>query len=226
MLKVFDYVRAHLGSCHAWLQSGGKPKDATCIIQQCDAGLIRLRRDGDLLLFRAPPLLRSGPLEKGELDIIIKGLGIGASDVVASGWCDNGVPWRGILLESAEKVLQLAPKAALLGDIDVGVIGPMPPEESSNSLGKGRSDFNYEVRAFCPQDSPFEDPVTGSLNAALAHWLLLAEGIAPSEGYTVRQGTAIGRQGVINIVRYSGDADHVWVGGHCATCIEGTMLLN
>lgn len=203
-----------IGSCHAWLENGGIPKKEEYIIQECGRGLIKLRRgERGLLFFEAPPLLRSGPLDSKELDKIILGLGVKESDIIASAWCDNGVPWRGVLLESAAKVLELTPNANLLGDIDVGVIG------KSDVDG-----VDFEVRAFCPLDSPFEDPVTGSLNAAMAHWLL-GMGLVSSSRYVVRQGTAIGRCGIVNIVAMREEKDQggvcVWTGGDCQTCLDG-----
>ena len=216
MYELYVYI----GSFHAWLENGGIPKSEDYIIQECGRGLIKLRRDTalGLLLFEAPPLLRSGSLDPVELNIIMNGLGIQKDDIVASAWCDNGVPWRGILMKSASEVLKLTPNASLLGDIDVGVIG---------RIDDMNINADYEVRAFCPMDSPFEDPVTGSLNAGLAHWLI-GEGLIDiipsttdqSHGYIVRQGSAINRHGIVNIKSINNE---IWVGGVCKTCIDGLV---
>ena len=77
------------------------------------------------------------------------------------------------------------------------------------------------VRAFAaPMGNP-EDPVTGTLNASLAEWLI-ADGLAP-RSYLVAQGECLGRAGRVHIRQ---DDDHqLWVGGRAVTCIEGTVLL-
>ena len=170
--------------------------------------------------FLAPPLSRRGPLDVGELEYISKALGLEKDDVVAHSWCVNGPEWRGLMLKSAADVLAVVPNQALLGDKDVGIIGPNMND--SNEQGNDSSP-DFEVRAFCPLDSPFEDPATGSLNAGLAQWLI-EDGLAPKQGYTVKQGTAVGRSGLI-VISGQIDCDNnlkVWVGGSCTTCINGT----
>jgi PhzF family phenazine biosynthesis protein len=148
-----------LGTCHAWLEAGGVPARGDQIVQQCAAGLIRLRRQDGLLGFAAPPLIRSGPVEEPLLADIAALLGIARSDILDAAWADNGPGWVAVLLDSAEAVLSLRPKGE---SMDVGVVGPYPPG----------SPQAFEVRAFVPDHGQVgEDPVTGSLNAALAGWL-------------------------------------------------------
>jgi PhzF family phenazine biosynthesis protein len=217
-----------IGSCKAWLVSGGIPKNPNFIIQECGKGLIKLKVDRDIISFEAPELNQNGPLEESELDIIARGLGISRRDIVAHSWCDNGPRWRGILLESAEKVLSLRPNPVLLGELDVGVIGPRckvgviaPSDDPTDDR-----DYDFEVRAFCPLDGPFEDPVTGSLNAAMAQWLIHS-GLAPREGYVVRQGTALGRDGRVYVTT-SEDANgdsHIWIGGKSTVCMRGEVMI-
>ena len=199
-----------LGTCHAWLEAGGQPRTAGTVVQECGAGLVTLKRDGDRLAFAAPPLLTSGPLDEADVQHIARGLGVARSDIVAHAWCDNGPRWRGVLLRSAEQVLALRPDAALLAGLDVGVAAP------------GSEDgIALEVRAFFPGNNGLvEDPVTGSLNAALAQWLIPA-GLAP-ERYVARQGTALARAGLVHVER---EGDRIWVGGHSVTCVEGAVLL-
>ena len=199
-----------LGSCHAWLEAGGVPQGAE-VVQECGAGLIRIRRERNHLAFAAPPLRKSGPLDEEDVALIASGLGVTRSDIVAHSWCDNGPRWRGVMLRSAEQVLALKPDAAVLAELDIGVVGP-----------RAQGDTQFEVRAFFPgNNSLTEDPVTGSLNAALAQWLIGA-GLAP-ERYVAAQGTALQREGLVHIER---DADGtIWVGGESVTCIDGTVRL-
>lgn len=196
-----------LGSAHAWLESGGTP--AAEVVQECGIGLVTLRREGDLLAFRAPDLLRSGEVDEATLSRAVAALRISPDRVLAANWVDNGPGWLGLLLASAEDVLALRPDYAAIGDLDLGVIG---------AHTDGPAD--YEVRAFCPEFAVPEDPVTGSLNAGLAVWLTRS-GRLPAD-YTVRQGTVLGRSGD---VRISTVGDDIWVGGASRTLIRGTLEL-
>lgn len=218
-----------LGSCHAWLEAGGQPK-AGHVVQECGAGLVTLRRDGARLSFAAPPLLRTGPLDEQDVALIARGLRIAREDIVGHAWCDNGPRWRGVMLASAEQVLALEPDAAVLAGLDVGVVGPRGKVGVVGALddvvragGDDAADgCAFEVRAFFPGNNGLaEDPVTGSLNAALAQWLIGA-GVAP-ERYVASQGTQLGRAGRVHVER---DADGtIWVGGASVTCIDGTAVV-
>lgn len=209
-----------LGSCHAWLQAGGVARGEH-IVQECGAGLVRIRRDENRLAFAAPPLLKSGPLDEADVALIARGLGVKRTDIVAHSWCDNGPHWRGVMLASAEQVLALQPDGAVLAGLDIGVVGP---RGKVGVLGAqtANSDTQFEVRAFFPGNNGLtEDPVTGSLNAALAQWLIGA-GLAPHT-YVAAQGTAMQREGRVHIERDANGT--VWVGGASVTCISGTVLL-
>ena len=200
-----------LGSCHAWLEAGGVPRGER-VVQECGVGLVKLRRDGQRLAFAAPPLIRSGPLDESDLALIARGLGVARSDITAHAWCDNGPNWRGVMLRSAEQVLTLKPDSVVLAGLDIGVVGPHPPG----------SDTAFEVRAFFPGNNGLsEDPVTGSLNAALAQWLIGA-GLAPGR-YMAAQGTAMAREGRVFIEADTGGT--IWVGGQSVTCIDGSVHL-
>ena len=208
-----------LGSCHAWLQAGGAPK-GEYVVQECGVGLVKIRRDGERLAFAAPALIKSGPLDETDVQLIARGLGVARDDITAHAWCDNGPNWRGVMLRSAEQVLALKPDAAILAGLDIGVVGP---RGKVGVVGpQSAADTQFEVRAFFPGNNGLaEDPVTGSLNAALAQWLIGA-GLAP-ERYVAAQGTALAREGRVHIER---DADGtVWVGGASVTCIAGTVRL-
>lgn len=196
-----------LGSCHAWLTARGATMQER-VVQECESGLVELRRTSDGLAFAAPPLIRSGPVEESLVEHICSRLRIGRSDVVDAQWVDNGPGWVAVLLRSAAHVLALQPADV---DLDLGVVGPHP---------EGSADA-FEVRAFYPLNgATSEDPVTGSLNASLAEWLLRT-GRATSP-YTARQGTALGRAGRVHVRQ---DEDAIWVGGAAHTCITGHVEL-
>ena len=209
-----------LGSCHAWLAAGGTPRAAGLVVQECGVGLVTLRRGGGAsaaageaagrLFFAAPPLKRSGPLDEALVERITAALGVARSEVLQHQWVDNGPGWCAVMLRSAAQVLACRPDAALLGDLRLGIVGQHEP--GSEAL--------FEVRAFVPSLGVGEDPVTGSLNASLAQWLIGA-GLAPPV-YLAAQGTALGRAGRIFVERAGGT---VWVGGDVAGCIEGTVTL-
>lgn len=207
-----------LGSCHAWLESGGKPK-REFIVQECGVGLVKIRRDGDRLAFAAPPLKKTGPLPEAEVELIARGLGIQRNEIIHHSWCDNGPSWRGVMLATAEQVLSLKPDAQILAGLDVGVVGPRGKVGVVGAHADGEAQF--ELRAFFPVKSGMaEDPVTGSLNAGVAQWLIGA-GLAPKQ-YIASQGTVLGRAGRVYVQQ---DGDTIWIGGSSVTCIEGSVKL-
>jgi len=229
-----------IGSCHAWLQAGGKPKAAGRIVQQCAAGLVPLRQDGERLAFSAPPLKRSAP-SPTLLAKVAGALGLKAQQIVAAQVLDNGPVWFGLLLSDADTVLRLVPDHRMLKELGVkaGVAGVPVAEGSSMLIGRSNREarafggkaamagagdglkIDLEVRAFAAPIGVEEDPVTGSLNASLAEWLI-ADGHMP-ERYVAAQGQCLGRAGRVAIER---DADgKVWVGGDAVTCIDGQVTL-
>lgn len=236
-----------LGTARAWLHAGGVPAGER-IVQECGIGLVEVRRTerptgagpagdgrgptGEQLAFAAPPLLREGPLEEAEVDRIASALGVPRSAVRGHTWADNGPGWQVLELEHAEQVLALTPDVVALGQRKVGVMGhrrsghprrvgasPVPDGSAAGGDGPGSShEPLYEVRAFAPVG--VEDPVTGSLNAGIAQWLV-ARGEAP-ERWTAAQGTVLGREGRISLER--GADGTIWVGGSTVLTIEGTIL--
>ena len=213
-----------LGSCHAWLQAGGQPK-AAHVVQECGVGLVPIRQQEESgqqqLAFAAPPLIRSGPLQEADVSLIARGLGLPRSDILHHAWCDNGPKWRGVMLRSAEQVLALKPDGTVLAGLDIGVVGPRGKVGAVGPRASG-DDCAFEVRAFFPGNNGIaEDPVTGSLNAALAQWLIGA-GLAP-ERYIASQGTALGRAGRVHVERDA--SGQIWIGGASCTCIDGAVLL-
>ena len=199
-----------LGSCHAWLEAGGVPRDAGEVMQECVAGLIRIRRGAGRLAFAAPPCVRTGPLERELLARIVAALALRSEDVLGHQWVDNGPGWSAVRLASAEAVLALRPDWPALHDIMLGVVGPHP----------AGVDAQFEVRALIGEGAGYEDPVTGSLNASLAQWLI-GSGVAP-ESYVAAQGARVGRNGRVFIERVDGQ---VWVGGGSVSCIHGELAL-
>jgi PhzF family phenazine biosynthesis protein len=198
-----------LGTCHAWLEAGGRPRQAEIIVQECGAGLVQVRQVAGGLAFAAPPLIRSGPVEDGLVRKIADSLRISRDNIVDAAWADNGPGWVAVLLESAEAVLGLEPGYV---DLDLGVVGPYPANAPEA----------FELRAFFPRDgATAEDPVTGSLNASVAQWLI-SSGRARAP-YVASQGTALGRHGRISISRDDGGT--IWVGGGTVTCISGEVAI-
>lgn len=201
-----------LGSCQAWLWAGGQPQHRDEVVQECGVGLVRIRRDGSRLAFAAPPLRRTGPLAPDYRAALCAALGLEIREVVADQWVDNGPSWCALMLPSAERVLSLRPDMAALTALQakLGVIGPQPAGDDSR----------YEVRAFVPMLGVGEDPVTGSLNAGLAQWLI-GTGLAPAS-YRVSQGTVLGRQGRVQVDQVG---DTIWIGGEVAACVDGQVVL-
>jgi len=198
-----------LGTCHAWLEAGGRPAEPGVVVQECEAGLIPIRRTAGRLAFAAPPLVRGGPVEEPLIAEIAAILGIKRDDIADAQWADNGPGWVAVLLHSAEAVLALAQPDC---DFDLGVVGPYPPG----------SPEAFEVRAFfLSGGKTAEDPVTGSLNASLAQWLLgSGKATAP---YVASQGTALGRRGRVHV--NTGEDGQIYVGGGTLTLITGTVRL-
>lgn len=196
-----------LGSCHAWLEAGGRPAHPARVVQECGIGLVTLRRDDDRIAFAAPPLRRSGPLPAESVARIAAALGLAEGEIVDHQWADNGPGWQVVRLADAARVRALRPDLVALGDIKLGVVGACAPHE----------DCRFEVRAFAPSVGVAEDPVTGSLNAGIAQWLIGA-GLAP-ERYVAAQGTVIGRRGRVFVSRDEDGA--IWIGGESTTRIGG-----
>ncbi|MCU1511121.1 MAG: phenazine biosynthesis protein PhzF [Arthrobacter sp.] len=199
-----------LGSAHVWLEAGGLPRQDGLLVQECAAGLVRVKRDGDRLAFAAPPLTRSGPVAEEDLGRIATGLGLPREALLDSSWLVNGPDWIGVLLESAAQVLAVRPDFAAMEGLKVGVIGPHATASA----------VDYEVRTFITGDAAAEDPVTGSFNAGAAQWLIRSGRAA--ESYVAAQGTALGRAGRVHI---DAVGDDIWVGGQSVTCIRGTVAL-
>lgn len=207
-----------LGTCHAWLQAGGHPQAPDRVVQECAVGLVRLQtqdeRPGGRRAFAAPALQRS-PVSPADLNAVCQALGLVPAQVVAAQHLNNGPHWLGLCLPDVETVLALTPDHAALKRLGfkVGVC----------ALRQDRStdDTELEVRAFAAPVGIAEDPVTGSLNASLAQWLI-ADGHLTAP-YRARQGSALGRAGEVFITQDK--TQQVWVGGDVVACVAGTVRL-
>jgi PhzF family phenazine biosynthesis protein len=200
-----------LGSAHAWIAHQGPSAPDGDIVQECAVGLVTLRRDGETVSFAAPPTIRSGPVDETELERIAAALGIPRAAIIDHQWVDNGPGWAAVRLPTVDEVMALRPDFSSYPTAKVGVIATYPDG----------SDHKLEVRGFAPVMGIPEDPVTGSLNAALAQWLI---GVGHLPGrYRASQGGAIGRAGVIEIAQDETGA--VWVGGVCRMLVRGTVDL-
>jgi len=199
-----------LGSCHAWLALGHKPK-SDYVMQECGVGLVRIKRDGARLAFAAPPLRRSGEVESELRSRIAAALEISGQAIKAAHWVDNGPGWIAVLLGSRREVLGLRRDGSLLPGQSLGVVAPWDPAQDGNEA-------QFEVRAFTSRHT--EDPVTGSLNAGLAQWLI-GSGLAKAR-YVAAQGTVLGRAGRVHVAQ---EGDTIWIGGDVAPCVAGTITL-
>ncbi len=197
-----------LGSCHAWLAFGGRPRQHAEVVQECGAGLVAVRREARLA-FAAPPLIRSGPVEPAELAQVAEVLHLPTAAIVDAQWVDNGPGWLAVMLGSAEAVLAVEPARAHARPVYIGVVGPHP----------GGGEAGFEIRALFSdqQGAVIEDPVTGSLNASVAQWLYASGRVAGP--YVAAQGTRLGRTGRVHIER--DDDGQVWVGGATRTLFSG-----
>ena len=202
-----------LGSCAAWLAAGGQPQQADTVVQQCGVGLVRVRRDAAhpaRLAFAAPPLRRSGPVEPALRAQVAASLGLPDDALLRLQWIDNGPGWMAALLADAATVLALRPDFARMAGLKLGVVGPHPAGH----------DAQFEVRAFVPGLGVPEDPVTGSLNAGLAQWLI-GEGLAPPR-YVAAQGAALGRAGRVHVALEAASGD-TWIGGDVCPVVSGIV---
>ena len=227
-----------LGTCHAWLQAGGQQQADDYVTQESQIGLVKIRRDGTRLAFGAPPLKRSA-LSPSLLAHVAAALGLKAQQIVAAQMLDNGPVWLGLLLDSQNAVLQIQPNHMEIKNLGqkIGVVSVEQPQSStplisrsnrearafgaSEKVSQGDNAPTVEVRAFAASIGVNEDPVTGSLNASLAQWLI-ADGQAPAS-YVAAQGTCMGRAGRVFIEQDA--TGQIWVGGQSVTCVDGSLRL-
>ena len=207
-----------LGSCHAWLEAGGAPRQDEIIVQECQVGLVQIRRDAPRLAFAAPPVRRSTPVP-ALVAQVVDALGLKAAQVIEARMLDNGPVWMGLLLDQPASVLRLAPNHPALEKlgykVGVAAIYRSPPTGAATPLP------TLEVRAFAAPIGIDEDPVTGSLNASLAQWLIADQHLPTT--YIAAQGSCLDRDGRVHIA--CDPTGQVWVGGESVSCISGTVSL-
>ena len=219
-----------LGTAHAWLVAGGQPQQSGQLVQECGVGLVKLREIDGRRAFAAPSLRRADP-EPSKLAAVLEALGLTANEVLAAQDLNNGPQWLGLLLPDVQTVLSLSPDHAALKrlGVKVGVAARRQTapglirrsSRESRAFAAHEDDTDLEVRGFAAPVGIAEDPVTGSLNASLAQWLIAA-GHLPSR-YRARQGTALRRAGEVFITQ--DEAGQVWVGGDVVGCIRGEVTL-
>jgi len=202
-----------IGSCQAWLNAGGRPKASGRIVQECGSGLVQLKMSGDRIAFAAPPLIRGGDVDEKFIAEMADVLGIDRAEVVDAQWGDNGPGWVVLMLSDASAVLELDVPTGPAADLDLGVVGKYPE-------GSGEQ-CAVEIRAFFSHGTGpiHEDPVTGSLNASVAQWLLGTGRL--TSPYVASQGTAMGRRGRIYVDQDG--AGEIWVGGVATASIAGEI---
>jgi PhzF family phenazine biosynthesis protein len=201
-----------LGSCAAWLHCGGKGREPGIVRQECGVGIVEIDISAPQLLAFVSPPTAIRPMQQDNFDAIATTLEIPGDQILHSAELDNGPLWQVMQLDSAEAVLALdSAKVRWPTFKSIGMIGAHPPG----------SECDYEVRMLAPSSGMSEDPITGSLNSALAHWLQ-AQGRLEHR-VTVAQGTSIGRHGRVVITPV--DSHSVKIGGQTHILIEGTVRL-
>jgi PhzF family phenazine biosynthesis protein len=199
-----------LGTAHAWLAAGGQPQ-AEHVVQECGAGLVPLRTGAARLAFAAPPL-RASDVPPDQLAAAVAALGLADAQVVRSQLLVNGPHWLTIELATPEEVLALQPDHLALRSLpEVGVLARYPEG----------SECAIEVRGFADCIGVPEDPVTGSLQAGIAQWLVPLGVLPPS--YVAAQGQCVGRIGRAHLEADPGG--QVWVGGSTHTLVDGWVEL-
>ncbi|MFC4242616.1 PhzF family phenazine biosynthesis protein [Gryllotalpicola reticulitermitis] len=204
-----------LGTAHAWLEAGGVPAREGVVVQECGIGLVELRRDDHGLSFEAPAFLRGGAVDEATLIEASAALGIDRTAIVSSQWVDNGPGWFAVELASVDELLALEPNLAGFGEHGIGAF----------AFYLDRDPRLIEVRAFIPQLGVTEDPVTGSLNAGIARWLIESGRVRDS--YLAGQGHALGRDGLVRVTlaRDERPGERIWVGGQTLTVVRGNVEL-
>lgn len=201
-----------LGTCHAWLQAGGRPQRPGVVVQECGAGLVEVKGEAGALAFAAPAFTRTGSLSEAERAEAARIAGVQEEWIVEAIHVANGPQWQLLRLRSAEEVLAAHPAVKAPPGTDIGLAGPWP----------AGGDAAWELRAFFANQhgTMVEDPVTGSFNAGVALHLF-GTGLAQG-AYIAAQGRCTGADGRIECVA---DADgRVWIGGRCDTIARQAAL--
>lgn len=202
-----------LGSCAAWLHAGGKPKQHDLVRQQCEVGIVEIDLRGDVPAFVAPPT-RIMPMDDAHLQAILARLEIASDRVRATTQLENGPLWQVLELASADDVRAVEAMRVRWPEFRaIGLIGAYPAD--------GEAD--YEVRMLAPSSGMSEDPITGSLNAAIARWFRSLGRL--ERPLLMAQGGCIGRVGRVHIRPDAADPDRILIGGQTLLLIDGTVTL-
>ena len=202
-----------LGSCAAWLHTGGVSREPEVVRQECGVGIVEIDiSQKDVLAFAAPPTTIQ-PMRTDHFEAIVETLEIPREVILQTAQLDNGPVWQVLQLDSAEAVLAVDSSRVRWPTFKaIGLIGAHPPG----------AECDYEVRMLAPSSGMSEDPITGSLNSAIAHWMR-TDGRLPGP-ITVAQGTVIGRRGRVSI-QPGKDESSIHVGGQTHILIQGTVML-
>jgi len=208
-----------VGSAHAALESGLISASNGKLVQECAAGLLPMRVDGEgherRIFVRAPKArVVETAFDSSLFDAVVAGLPRGQLPPVI---VDNGPHWWLVELADDVAVRGMKPDLAAIAALTL----------ATNTVGfavfGGCSDQDHDVvvRAFCPADSIPEDPVTGSANASIGAWLHMNDAL-PGPCYRASQGREMGRDGVVEVE--VDDEGEVWIGGKTQTVVSGTLV--
>ena len=204
-----------IGSAHAALRHGVKPKHASQFVQECGKGLVTLRIDRDRLFLALPaPVLRE--VSRSMLGEFAAALGVGSESLRASAAIDVGITWLTLQLADAAIVRGLRPDLARIRTLTPSGVAGI----TVFGLNAGSAERQIEVRSFAPAEGVPEDPVCGSGNGCVAA-LVRSERLISGHSYVASQGSCVGRDGRVEI-RFEDDGT-IWLGGHAVTCIEGIL---
>ena len=218
-VRIFTPVREMLfaghptlGSCASWLHSAGKPKTPGIVRQECGVGIVEVNiAEAPTLSFATPPTTIKG-MDPGHRQEIMDALAIPEKAIINTAELCNGPTWQFFELESASAVLAAdSSKVRWPTFKAIGLFAPHAPGH----------ECDYEVRMLAPSSGMSEDPITGSLNAAIANWLQANNRL--QKPYLVAQGTSIGRMGRVAV--RADKSGVVWVGGQVHIVIEGHVSI-
>lgn len=216
-----------LGTAHALLEEGLRPKSSGQLVQQCGIGLVPINISDDGSLAFHAPQSTIVPFDDAQTPLLEKTLGITG---LAHACIDKryppaavhmGIRWLVIRVDSADTCLNIIPNAEALSAVQalsqtngIAIYGPHD----------NATPADYEVRTFYIERGYLkEDPVTGSANACLAALLRqqhATHNITAPLSYLVRQGTMLNCDGRITVTYLN---DEPWIGGHSVTIVDGTL---
>ncbi|MGR3660566.1 MAG: PhzF family phenazine biosynthesis protein [Paracoccaceae bacterium] len=202
-----------LGSCAAWLKTGHMPKNPHTVIQQCGIGLVEIDISQTPPAFVAPPT-KIAPLPDQTTRNLLEALDISPDKLRRTALLDNGPVWQLLEVNSAEDVLAVdAAKIKWPEFVGVSLFGAYPDGSACA----------FETRHIFRASGITEDPITGSLSAAIARWLLDQGRL--TKDIVISQGSKIGREGRVYISLDRANPDRVYIGGEIQMLIEGTVEL-